>query len=709
MPAEPCAAGQMALPGDPACRPVSPCEPGTWGDAPEDPSTQHVDASFAGGSSDGSAPSPWTTIQAAIDAAAPGAVVAIAAGTYAENVSIAGKAITLWGRCPELVHVVSATVGVDVAVIGIGAGADGSGVRGVSISGGMAGVYDTGSEDVLIERVWIHEPESFGIGVRGYRGAASIVVRDVLVEASPVAGIASNGARATVERVVVRGAAGSGSMRGIVAQVDPDAGVGAEVAVRASVVEQTAEDAVLAEGSAMDVDGSLVRDTVPSASASTGGRGVAAWGDELSGLTPELRVTRSVIERVHEVGILLDSGVGWVESTVVRDVRPMPLDQTRGFGVVAQVASTTMTVQGSLVERARGYGCVSFGADLLVDGTIVRGTEPEPGLALRGLGIAALMLTAGERASLLVSGSVVEKNRAVGIIAAGSDLEVRGTHVRDTLPETDDSSGIGAYVVTHPEFGDPSSAVIERSVIERSRRAGVEMRQGSLSMLSSVVRDTAPELSTGEYGGGVIVAENDAPMSRAEVSIRGSIVEGSHMIGILLEGCDAEVVETTVQNTHPQASDGLFGRAIQVQNGWQTGDAAEVTFDRCTIRDNPDFGLVIADSYVTVRRTLVERTASAAGGIYGDGMAVASKALQASLDISDSRIAESARAGVTAFGGHVSLQNVALDCNVIHLDGETLNGFDHQMKDLGGNTCGCAGEVVACSVQSSQLEPPPAL
>jgi hypothetical protein len=370
---------------------------------------------------------------------------------------------------------------------------------------------------------------------------------------------------------------------------------------------------------------------------------------------------------------------------------------------------TTLTVQGSIVERARGYGCVSFGAELVVDGTIVRDTEPEPGLALRGLGIAALLLTAGERASVLVSGSVVEKNRAVGIIAAGSDLEVRGTHVRDTLPETDDSSGIGVYVVPHPDTGDPSSAVIERSVIERSRRAGVEMRQGSLSMLSSVVRDTAPELSTGNYGGGVIVAENDAPMSRAEVSIRGSIVEGSHAVGILLEGCDAEVVETTVQHTQPQASDGLFGRAIQVQNGFQTGEAAQVSFDRCTIRDNPDFGLSVADSHVTVRRTLVERTASKTGGVWGDGMAVASKALQASLDISDSRIADSGRAGVANFGGLATLRNVALECNAIHLDGEVLFGFEHQLEDLGGNACGCAGESVPCTLLSSHLAPPPAM
>jgi hypothetical protein len=39
-----------------------------WGDIPVESDTEHVDASYSGGNSDGSSAAPWTTIQAGVDA-----------------------------------------------------------------------------------------------------------------------------------------------------------------------------------------------------------------------------------------------------------------------------------------------------------------------------------------------------------------------------------------------------------------------------------------------------------------------------------------------------------------------------------------------------------------------------------------------------------------------------------------------------------------
>ncbi|HZO15966.1 MAG TPA: hypothetical protein VFB62_21985, partial [Polyangiaceae bacterium] len=79
LPPEPCEPGWLAVPGETRCREVTPCAQGTWGDIPVETDTEYVDASYAGMDSDGSALKPWTTIQAGIDAASPGAIVAIAA------------------------------------------------------------------------------------------------------------------------------------------------------------------------------------------------------------------------------------------------------------------------------------------------------------------------------------------------------------------------------------------------------------------------------------------------------------------------------------------------------------------------------------------------------------------------------------------------------------------------------------------------------
>lgn len=59
------------------------------------PCTIHVDAAESGG--DGSASSPFTTIQAAVDAASDGAVICVAEGTYAESINPGDKAFTLAG------------------------------------------------------------------------------------------------------------------------------------------------------------------------------------------------------------------------------------------------------------------------------------------------------------------------------------------------------------------------------------------------------------------------------------------------------------------------------------------------------------------------------------------------------------------------------------------------------------------------------------
>ena len=148
LPAEPCPPGLIAVPGDAECREVAPCGAGTWGEIPVEPGTQHVDASYAAADGDGSAAKPWPTIQAGIAAAAPGAIVAVAAGSYAEDAFVHDKAVRLWGRCPELVEIVG--TGVAFASLRI-EDADGTEVRSLAIRGAQTGVAVTGSLEVLLD------------------------------------------------------------------------------------------------------------------------------------------------------------------------------------------------------------------------------------------------------------------------------------------------------------------------------------------------------------------------------------------------------------------------------------------------------------------------------------------------------------------------------------------------------------------------------
>src|SRR5262245_23311258 len=103
LPAQPCTRGQMAVPGETECHVVAPCAAGTWGDIVVDGDTEFVDQSFAG-SSDGSMAAPWKTIGDAVGNATDGSLVAIAQGSYVEDVGVSGKTLRVRGVCPERVE-----------------------------------------------------------------------------------------------------------------------------------------------------------------------------------------------------------------------------------------------------------------------------------------------------------------------------------------------------------------------------------------------------------------------------------------------------------------------------------------------------------------------------------------------------------------------------------------------------------------------------
>ena len=105
LPASPCGEGTMAVPGDTECREVAPCGDAPWGDIPVDGTTRYVDGAYAGGDSDGTSRRPWTTILDALVAAAPDDLIAIAAGSYQEDVLLVSKPVRLWGRCPSMVEI----------------------------------------------------------------------------------------------------------------------------------------------------------------------------------------------------------------------------------------------------------------------------------------------------------------------------------------------------------------------------------------------------------------------------------------------------------------------------------------------------------------------------------------------------------------------------------------------------------------------------
>src|SRR5262245_886737 len=211
LPPAPCGPGEHALLGETSCHAVAPCGSGTWGDIPVDSTTLYVDASAPGGG-DGSLDTPFVTIQTAIDAAAPDGLIAVAAGSYAEDLLISGKPVKLWGKCPAEVEVVGST-----AAITVEAGVQGAEVHALGITSADTGVI-TGGNTSYLERLWIHDTGGAGIDGRG-----TLSVSETLVEGAHEYGIYIAGGVAFVWDTTVRGTLpGPGHGWGMSIQIDEE-------------------------------------------------------------------------------------------------------------------------------------------------------------------------------------------------------------------------------------------------------------------------------------------------------------------------------------------------------------------------------------------------------------------------------------------------------------------------------------------------------
>src|SRR5262249_6424738 len=159
LPASDCGKGQLAVPGDASCHDVAPCGQSKWGAAPIEASTVFVDASYAGGASDGSQNAPWTSVQEGVEHATDAAVGANAAGTYVEDVAIA-KRVRLWGRCPSEVELDAVMA---LSAVFLKSGASGAEVHDLALGGPTIGLLASGVENVVVDRVWIHDAGGRGI------------------------------------------------------------------------------------------------------------------------------------------------------------------------------------------------------------------------------------------------------------------------------------------------------------------------------------------------------------------------------------------------------------------------------------------------------------------------------------------------------------------------------------------------------------------
>jgi len=638
-----CALGMIAVPGDAACRAIADCGSAPWGAIPVDATTTYVDASYAGGASDGSAGKPFTTIASALAAAAPGAIVAVAAGSYPETLAPAA-AVKLWGRCPSMVAIAGPA---GASVLTLGAGASGSEVHTIALTGGGAGVAIQGGSSVTLDRIWVHDTALVGVDA-----TSSFSLTGSVVERTSTVGVRANGGTSSVSASVIRDvgpAPGSGSFgNGITGEG------GGTLGVTTSVVERTLDEAVNANESSLSLTGSVVRDTGIEASSGIRGWGVVSSSSAPGAKPPTLQISGSTIEGNLEYGVYV------------------------GGNVVATVDSTLVSDTG---ERS--------------DGT--RGT----GLQAQAVG--------GLQASATITRSLFENNYLNGVASVGSNVVIRSSVVRDNKIEASTHGGDGVGVAYSTDQATKASLEVHGSLVERNEGDAISIESASAIIDSTLIRNTKIGDTSAASGLGILVGLASAKAPRSTVQVQATVIDTAIATGIALSGADVTIEGTVIRSTRPTTAGGAtFGDGVVVYRDATFPSTQSLTMTSCLVAANQATGVLATNGSATVDQTLVTGTVANQDGTLGDGVTAVDPG---TVTLTQSRVDGSARAGVSSFGATFSIGSSAMLCNTIDIDGEASpsSGQAFSFDVLETNDCGCDPNRTSCQVLSSSLEPPKAV
>jgi hypothetical protein len=529
MPPEPCQAGSIAVPGDTTCREIAPCGDGTWGNIADEAGAEYVDGTATNAGADGTREHPWPTIAEAIEAAEPGALVAVAAGTYHETVEMFGKGVRLEGRCPSMVEV--AGDGSTLWSVLVGKNADGASVRNLAITGAQVGLVATGAKGVLVERTWIHDTGDVGIGVAYGQGPAEVTFRECLVEATRNGGMVTARGEVTIERSVFRAASGGWALEAAEQQ--------GAVTIESSVFEDNAGAALVSIGANMTVEATLVRRT-SSIGGDFTGLGVVAQADygktEARG---SLVMRGSVVEDNGGIGVLVDGADLTLDATSVR--RTLPADDGLfGVGVLVKRGGTA-TIGDCAVDGNRQEGVAIFGSSVAIESTIVRGTQPN-GAGAFGDGIGATIDPATSAPSTVtVRRSRIEGNHTAGLNMIGSHLEVEATAIVGTLPSPATGDlGRGVNVQSEPLTGARADATLRACLVDGNGEAGVVVLDADVVIEDTRISNSIPT-SDGRFGDGVVVVGQGGP---ASIALRRSSIDSNPRAGLLNVAATASLLES---------------------------------------------------------------------------------------------------------------------------------------------------------------------
>jgi hypothetical protein len=526
LPPATCDEDQLEVLGQTACQLVGDCGSDPYGNITILSSTIFVNQAYLGGGSDGSKARPFATLGAALAAAPPGAPLAVAAGTYQEDLALR-RAVQIEGRCPGMVKIEGQGVNPFSAVEIY---SDGVTLRGLSVSGPNEGISVAGATATL-ERVIVTRCQNTGIVVA--EGGELIMKGSLLFENRPV-GLSVSASKATVDQTVIRDtrptpATSFGAGVTAYAKSGPTA-----LTMRDSLVSGSVQYGIAVFGGQATLERTIVRGTLSAAAKDTRAAGVVA-SPPPGASPPDLVMRDCVVAENHELGVAVLGSSATLERTVVRDTLPDAVEQRRGVGVQAGRSSnqaSTVTMRDSLVAGNRMMGIGVWGSHLTLERTVVRDTQSELATGDFGNGIYAKQVD--EPATLIMTDCVVSRNRYVGVGFQDSQATLKGSVVSHTLSQAADNGG--GWGISAIAGLSSSTLTMEDCLVQDSRGAGVQLYASRGVIRRSTIRDNHADDVQKHYGDGIQVSVLDSGKQPAELRLEDSLVQDSARAGLLVLG-----------------------------------------------------------------------------------------------------------------------------------------------------------------------------
>lgn len=714
LPEETCPFGLMAVPGDAECREIMPCGEGTWGDIPVEANTQYVDASYVLGDSDGSAVKPWATIQEGIDAAEVDAVVAVAAGTYPQDLVI-DKPVRLMGRCPAMVEVVGQE---DQAVLVDGPLGSAPELSGLSIIGADRGlVVDEGH--VVATTLNAHgsyialhvEQGSVDVQQSVFESRDTVVVveqgaigigRSVLQKGEAIIGLRASGSTVQIRGSVV----GEYFLFGI------DLGL-SQAEIHGSVVRSGvyAYDSPFAlSGCVIESSGHVGIDTFRTAGATIDRTVIREHGPpknpdylaaniEVTGSdegASSTTISRSLIERSVGGGVKAELATVDILSTVIREHGTEIASPVRPYGV-ASVAGETI-IRGTIIESNLGAGIRTDGGQMTLEASLIANTPAADG---PGVGVFVLPTDDGTPALLTVQSSRITGSDTAGIWLSGSTATIERSEIGGTRGITvgDDLTSANVVVLPAPFTLQPSSLTLSGTRIDSAYSGAdipaIALRDSALTLEDSHLVGRVPDGARDTHG--VLATVAPAPGVLSTIDVRRSLIEQFRSAGVSAEAASVFVEDSVIRDIGGSADGGV---GLFVASSPFGSIRALLDVSRSLVERTEHSGIFLLGADAEIDRTAVLDTAGAGAEELGN-------ALTATTDgwgnvphvlLTDSRFADSSGAGARLFGAELTYSGTAMLCGERDISRSKLGEVGVKIIDDGRNGCGCPDATGECAV-----------